>query len=150
MTREDAIKILKSKMDGHTDTSYEWTETVRMAIKSLKQELCDDAVSRQAVNDLVDELARAISDERCCMSRGRSTATIMQDILDLQSVTPQPKIGRWIVKEGKEQGYDIAGIKTWYVQIMCNQCGFIKTAIEGHTGQYKYCSQCGANMHPQS
>ena len=38
MTREDAIKMLKSKMDGHTDTSYEWVETVRMAIKALEQE----------------------------------------------------------------------------------------------------------------
>ena len=38
MTRKEAIKILKSKMDGHTDTSYEWAETVRMAIKALEQE----------------------------------------------------------------------------------------------------------------
>lgn len=38
MTREEAIKMLKSKMDGHTDTSYEWAETVRMAIKALEQE----------------------------------------------------------------------------------------------------------------
>lgn len=38
MTREEAIKILKSKMDGHTDTSYDWAETVRMAIKALEQE----------------------------------------------------------------------------------------------------------------
>ena len=30
--------MLKSKMDGHTDTSYEWVETVRMAIKALEQE----------------------------------------------------------------------------------------------------------------
>ena len=37
MTREDAIKILKSKMDGSVDTSYEWVETVRMAIKALEQ-----------------------------------------------------------------------------------------------------------------
>ena len=36
MTREEAIKMLKSKMDGHTDTSYEWAETVRMAIKALE------------------------------------------------------------------------------------------------------------------
>lgn len=53
----------------------------------------DDLISRQAVNILVDELARAISDERCCISRGRSTATIMQDILDLPSVKLQePKV----------------------------------------------------------
>lgn len=57
----------------------------------------------------------------------------------------RPK-GKWIIKDGKEQGYDIAGIKTWYIQIMCDKCGFIKTAIEGHTGQYKYCPNCGAEM----
>lgn len=50
----------------------------------------DDLISRQAVDTLVDELARAISDERCCISRGRSTATIMQDILDLPSVKQEP------------------------------------------------------------
>ena len=37
MTSEKAINMLKSKMDGHTDTSYEWAETVRMAIKALEQ-----------------------------------------------------------------------------------------------------------------
>ena len=37
MTNEEAIKMLKSKLDGHTDTSWEWTETVRMAIKALEQ-----------------------------------------------------------------------------------------------------------------
>ena len=53
------------------------------------QEPSGDLIQRQAVDTLVDELARAISDERCCISRGRSTATIMQDILDLPSVKPQ-------------------------------------------------------------
>ena len=38
MKKEEAINMLKSKMDGHTDTSYEWVETVRMAIKALEQE----------------------------------------------------------------------------------------------------------------
>ena len=41
MTNEEidvAIKMLKSKMDGHTDTSYEWAETVRLAIKALEQQ----------------------------------------------------------------------------------------------------------------
>ena len=37
MTNEEAIKILKSKMDGSVDTSYEWAETVRMAIKALDE-----------------------------------------------------------------------------------------------------------------
>ena len=38
MTNEEAIKMLKSKMDGHTDTSYEWCECVRLAIKALEQQ----------------------------------------------------------------------------------------------------------------
>ena len=57
---------------------------------------CDDAISREAVNTLVDELARAISDERCCIpQRGRDTGHIMHDILDLPSVQPSRK-GHWI------------------------------------------------------
>lgn len=36
MTREEAIKILKSKMDGSVDTSYEWCEVIRMAIEALQ------------------------------------------------------------------------------------------------------------------
>lgn len=36
MTNEEAIKMLKSKMDGNTDTSYKWAETVRMAILALE------------------------------------------------------------------------------------------------------------------
>ena len=31
------------------------------------------------------------------------------------------KTGHWITKEGKEQGYDIAGVKTWYIQAICNK-----------------------------
>lgn len=38
MTREEAIKILKSKLDGSVDTSWEWTESVRMAIEALSAE----------------------------------------------------------------------------------------------------------------
>ena len=37
MTREETIAMLKSKMDGSVDTSYEWAETVRMAIEALSQ-----------------------------------------------------------------------------------------------------------------
>lgn len=60
-----------------------------------EQESCEDCISRQSVNTLIDELARAISDERCCLSRGRSTATIMRDILHLPPVNPQPKEQEW-------------------------------------------------------
>lgn len=38
MTNEECIKMLKSKLDGNTDTSYEWCECVRLAIKALEQQ----------------------------------------------------------------------------------------------------------------
>lgn len=36
MTNQEAIQILKSKLDGSVDTSYEWCECVRLAIKALE------------------------------------------------------------------------------------------------------------------
>ena len=114
MTRDELLEQLKKYCEGKSNTEKAEISVLNLnrIIKALEQEPCDDvpeinvgkigkdtnvtttdAVDRQAVNELVDELARAISDERCCMSRGRSTATIMQDILHLPSVTPQPKMG---------------------------------------------------------
>lgn len=51
MTENEAIKMLKSKMDGHTDTSYEWAETVRMAIKALEQTRWIPCTERLPKND---------------------------------------------------------------------------------------------------
>lgn len=111
-------------------------------LKALEQEPCEDAISRQAANDAIfsEPLYKTGMKER---SAEEAVPAIFEKIKSLPPVTPPPKIGRWIVKDGKEQGYDIAGIKTWYIQIMCDKCGFIKTAIEGHTGQYKFCPNCG-------
>lgn len=94
MTKEEAIKMLKSKMDGHTDTSYEWAETVRMAIKALEQQEQDDAIKYfeaiykvsqtygmpySFVKDKIDQAAKALKaleQELCedCISR--------QEVLD--------------------------------------------------------------------
>lgn len=46
ITNEEAIKILKNKMDGSVDTSYEWVETVRLAVNALEKQsgwiLCNE------------------------------------------------------------------------------------------------------------
>lgn len=96
------------------------------------------------------------------MTREEAKAILENDIVDghvegnarfmdafwmaVDALSQEPKTGHWIEKEGREEGFDIGGIKTWYIQIMCDKCGFIKTAIEGHTGQYKFCPNCGAKM----
>ena len=137
MTREEIIRNLKYTMEKHkNDTVNTFDTNVSVMCKDileyLEQEPCEDAISKRAINILVDELARAISDERCCMSRGRSTATIMQDILDLPSVKPQT--GHWRHYEG---------------MLTCSECGaeFYDDIME-YCGDDapKCCPDCGARM----
>jgi hypothetical protein len=63
MTNKEAIEMLKSKMDGKTDTSYEWVETVRLAINALEK-----------ITELENELE--IKDKK-----NKFTAEMVEDIL---------------------------------------------------------------------
>ena len=58
--------------------------------------------------------------------------------------------GRWVEVVDRTEMYDKEGVKTWGMLFQCNQCGFVLNAIEGHTGQYNYCPNCGADMRPIS
>ena len=107
-----------------------------------KNALEGDAISRQAALDALKNL-EDLQGRNVFTKNGLYPWNV---IAQLPSVTPKQRTGHWITKDGKEQGYDIAGVKTWYIQIVCSECGFIKTAIEGHTGQYHYCPNCGAKM----
>ena len=136
MTREEAIEVIKDIYNYTKWDTYTTNEARDMAIEALKNNYTDfknnfnaDAVSRQAVNTLIDELARAISDERCCIPRGRSTATIMQDILDLTSVTPTRPKGHWIEDEEEMESY-------------CSECGEENPS----TLNTDFCPNCGARM----
>lgn len=127
---------LKRREDNYVEYNVEWflkNWELELEILSGGKIKPTDAVSREAINTLIDELARAISDERIGISRGRSTATIMRDILHLPSVTPQRPKGEWIVEQGdRETGYDGC--------IMCSEC-----SAEGFQ-EWEYCPNCGAEM----
>lgn len=119
--------VLWEKAQWERDVAVEQLEQLGYSLGE-KIRISDDCISRESVNTLVDELARAISDERCCISRGRSTATIMQDILDLSSVTPKPNTGHWI-KMGEG-----------FTPYECSEC----VAVEFKKS--KYCPRCGSKM----
>lgn len=91
-----------------------------------------DLISRQAVNTLIDELARAISDERCFMSTGRSTGEIMSDILNLPSVENK---GEWIADIDKWG--DVVTTVNGYT---CSKCGTFNSDKDN------FCPNCGADM----
>lgn len=54
ITREEAIAMLKSKMDGSVDTSYEWAETVRMAIEALQDKPTGEWIKYESPIDYDD------------------------------------------------------------------------------------------------
>ena len=165
MNRQEAIRILKKELEITKDIDKrfgdfpEHREALEMAISSLEAEPCEDCISRQLV---LDKIQRLIDAEGNCHDENGNYLSYAQERVNsyeaiqqfveceflCPSVYPkrEPVHARWIVKEGREQGYDIGGVKTWYMQIKCSECGFIKTAIEGHTGQYNYCPNCGADM----
>lgn len=160
MTREEAIKIAQGLITDfkcESDTMVDFCNTV---IKALEQEPCNDAISREAAIKTIEKYADeyesranridtdnpaypAYHAKKKWNGRALGLDKAKEILTGLPPVTLQQKTGRWIIKDGKEQGYDIAGIKTWYIQIVCDKCGFIKTAIEGRTGQYKFCPNCG-------
>lgn len=49
----------------------------------------------------------------------------------------------WLIKKGREECYDINGVKTWCEKVMCSKCGYRFDAIEGHLEQYNFCPSCG-------
>ena len=136
MTKEEVIDRLKEARVRHKE--FLSVEALDMAIKALKQKPCGDAISRDDAIRIAEQ------------GQVQGFEWEIRKLVTLPPVNPQPKTGHWIIKDGKEQGYDISGVKTWYIQIMCSEFGFIKTAIEGHTGQYHYCPTCGAEMQVES
>ena len=143
MTKEGAIKsalkflVHKQQEQGswgyadNDDTNeVSWDEIIEW----IDQQPCEACISRQAVNKLVDELARAISDEKCHIQRGRNYGRIMHDILEVPSVEPERKVGKWIWD--KRTG-------TYH----CSECVHDPLHEDvGEIEEYKYCMNCGAEM----
>lgn len=133
MNREEAIKIIKEcKEKGFKHTFYtldEYHEALDMAIKALEQEPCEDAISRQAVLDM--------------MQMRMGGKELYKAVYELPPVTPQPKTGHW---EWVQYDYN-PNIGNCH----CSEChcvvaeGVYKNEKAG-IPLYKYCPQCGAKM----
>lgn len=135
ITREEAIAMLKSKMDGNVDTSYEWAETVRMAIEALQAKTDGDLISREdAIRtiDLVDYRGYSIDMVR------KITDLCIDAINELPSADTDRPQGKWIQQY---IGRDAIPHKR------CNQCNaVIEESFFGYVYDVNFCPQCGADM----
>lgn len=99
---------------------------------------CGDAISRQAVLNLMRGLTRWCirSEDGKWKNVGLLYDDVMFGIDRLPSVTPQPKMGRWIQKEEEDEAEP-------FIIWECSECHCVD---EDGKPSYKYCPQCGAKM----
>lgn len=100
-------------------TDTEILTALDLAIKALEQQPCDDAISRQAVDDAIYDYSRS-----CDVNYHQ----IMEFIEKIPSVTPQPKTGHWIFDEILDKHY------------YCSECKSMGVDY------WDYCPNCGAKM----
>ena len=99
-------------------------------LKAYKENTCGDAISRQAVLDIINFEDKWLLDAKeHNVDTKMAFWVIKSKISELTSVSPQQRMGRW-VKEGQGGRYK------W----MCSNCG------THHRALYDYCPSCGAKM----
>ena len=143
MTREEAIAVLQKikpipcRADNKSLTHILQTIALDMAIKALKQEPCEDAVSREELLKAIDTWDKFGYTETGCFVRepkGDYVPYIHYDdvvkaIKGMPSVQPKAKTGHWLYSG--ENGAD-----RW----TCDNCfDFVKKPT-------KVCPNCGAEM----
>ena len=124
MTREEELDWLyRLRSEIYVYMPKEWIipmeNALDMAIKALEQEPCEDAISRQAVLDLLEDT---------------NNGWIINEVSQLPSVKPQEKTGHWQHYEG---------------MLICSECGteFYDDIME-YCGDDvpKCCPDCGCRM----
>ncbi len=128
MTREEAIKIFNTVLFfGKCDCpKEEIEECLKMAIKAIEQEPCEDAVSRQAVEK--------ITWEEPSYSDALNVLTEVRDkVRALPPVTPTRKKGHWIEEPNS------------WLRCSCCNSHYPHTSIYAIRGS-NYCPNCGAEM----
>jgi hypothetical protein len=155
MTNKEAIKMIKAELEcrnrqaSGTDRDCihnnceechllyeqgaegEQKEALDMAIKALEQEPCEDCISRQAVQDLINTwLTDYLTEET-----REALEVINGKVGDMPSVQPTRPKGKWIPY------YDRWGdVITIVSHFKCSVCG------EYDYDKDKFCPNCGADM----
>ena len=122
----------------------------REALKKKFERLVDETIpyGGVAVNDMRELIDNAPTVENLtifCENADEKTieelkAEMQKAKLALFEERPQ---GEWIARED----FDFLDEnKVRHNHFMCEKCGFIHDFIDGHTSQYNFCPQCGADL----
>lgn len=138
MIRDEAIAFAESELKAAYERAEKigykrktrYIEVLEMAIKTLKQEPCEDAISREAIKkDLKNCKVTEIRDEDDDLVGYYNADTVDSIVRNLPSVKPQT--GHWIDIIINE---DRSGVR-------CSKCGFEYSGIGSN-----FCPDCGAKM----
>ena len=117
MTRDEAIDILRCRKDGDV------AEALEVLLRITEAQPCEDAVSREAVLDILKQECSEIEQ------------FLAKQIRELPSVQLERPIGYWI-------GIDDYPYDDWE----CGKCGGQVYRTNAPFEEYKYCPNCGARM----
>ena len=122
---QNAIKALEQEPTDAVDrvTIKEYLYSLGMGIKVT----ATDCVKRQDVEDAIYDYSRS-----CDVNY----AQIMEFIDKLPSVTPQPKMGRWLIKRVGDHDHAICSV--------CGDDSFLSPEWDA-LELYKYCPNCGSD-----
>lgn len=160
------LQVLLDDLDddegyGEGNKDYENTMVaLGVAIDLMKQDLCEDCVSRKAVieaihrqmfkfvDKAIDEQSEETDDKvdlLLAVNKG-----IIGAVRSLPPVTPRQKCGKWLAQQEANgddyfKAYDINGVMAYATKYKCDKCSFIQICIEDH-GQYNYCPNCGCRI----
>lgn len=136
MTREEAIKRFKEMRTTIQPFLYV-DEVIDYAIKALEQEPCSDAVSRQAVLDVLCNLGWGCEENGADTEYVSALEDCAEKVKELPSVTPQEQTGQWTERKIHET--------TGFFLPTCSECGEIQPYAH-HTFRWDFCPSCGAYM----
>ena len=124
--RAEAIRFFETMLEMECNIIGAKFRYSKLALEALKQEPCEDMVSRDAMWDVLQRLYG-------------TEGELVEELMSLPPVLPMPKMGKWIMSDD--------GL----YRPICNRCaahpwkGYIPS-VEEATNVFKFCPNCGAKM----
>ena len=152
--KQDVISVCNILADKMSDSGKVAVQQIIDAVKDMvEDESCEDAISREALLEELGEEPFNWNDSPEEYQEVRDYQWFKSLVENAPSVTPQPKVGKWILKHRKYNsmkwltGTDEYGVEHTVKKIeryecdepYCSKCG----KLAGDTSQ-NYCPNCGS------